>query len=240
MRPTRNTTSRSRQHDLDLAVAEQPLHLGEALAPRPAPAGPPASMLTPLRSRTASRYESVATSRSRRRRGEQHAGEDRAGVVAATPPARPGAAPPRTRPRRPSRPSPLDLGQAAGSRPPAACAATFANRPASITRLVAGDLDRHRAGLELAHDLGEQPAGTTALPSLLDLGRHLHPDGELEVGADQLDARRSVAGPAGPDSTGSAPVRLATARCAVATASARVSRSQRNFTGVLLHGHCTK
>src|SRR3954451_6525175 len=31
-------------------------------------------------------------------------------------------------------------------------------------------------------------------------------------------------------STGSAPVRLATVRCAVATASARVSRSQRNFT----------
>ena len=77
-------------------------------------------------------------------------------------------------------------------------------------------------------------AGTTALPVAVDVGRDRDPDRELEVGADQLERRRRLSVTRSPDSTGSAPVRDATARWAVATASARVSRSQRNFTRGLL------
>ena len=41
-------------------------------------------------------------------------------------------------------------------------------------------------GLELAHDLAEQ-LGHDRDAGLLDLGRHLHPVGDLEVGADELE-----------------------------------------------------
>ena len=54
-------------------------------------------------------------------------------------------------------------------------------------RFVAGDLDRHRSRLELAHDLAEQLRDDRDA-RLLDLGRDLHAVRDLEVGADELEA----------------------------------------------------
>jgi hypothetical protein len=72
-------------------------------------------------------------------------------------------------------------------------------------------------------------AGTTALPSLsLSAGTRTRIVSSRSVPTSSSEPAPTVT--RRPDSTGMAPVRDATARWAVATPSASVSRSQRNFT----------
>ena len=52
--------------------------------------------------------------------------------------------------------------------------------------LVAGDRDRDRARLELAHDVAQQLRYDRDT-GLLDVGRHLDPVRDLQVGADELE-----------------------------------------------------
>ena len=92
------------------------------------------------------------------------------------------------------------------------------------------EADLHGTGGQRLHDVGDQTGRHDDRTVALAADGNGEPDRQLEIGAGdrELDRRRPRG--ADPDSTGSVPVRLVAARPAVARASARTSRSHRNFT----------
>jgi len=62
-----------------------------------------------------------------------------------------------------------------------------AEPPGLDPRLVIGERYRHRSRIELVHDLREQPRGNDRAPVAVTVGRHAHPDRELQIGAHELE-----------------------------------------------------
>ena len=180
------------EEHLDLAAAEQPLHLAEALGAdehllalgehahtrqvadrepvrvgrdETHPVAVDAVSSTPVR---------IGRASSLRRRGHhlaQRLGE---------------------RPRLDGAPPRLGLSGSRGKSLGRRASATSRPEPAGLDlRVVTAELHasrcRPRGGRRMS---ANSRAGSTALPSPSHLGRRLHPDRQLEVGADELDAGR--------------------------------------------------
>ena len=146
-------------------------------------------MLTPARSRTASRYESVATSRSPPAvavsstpvRIGRASSRDAAGTTWRSASAN-GAAASTVHARR--RLTSGSRGKSSAGSVRSVVARTGRPRSAASSSPTSTVTAPARARGRCRNSR----AGSTALPVALDLGRDLHPDRELEIGADQLDA----------------------------------------------------
>ena len=197
---------------------------------------PSASMLTP----EVTHRQAVGVGRHQAQPaglcGQEHAGEDRAGVVVATPPAPPGAGPSAKPSASSARPRRSDGSTtAAGTRRRADSAHAEPRATGDDAHLVAGLLDRRRRRARARARCRREPRRHHG--HAVARARHVasDPDGELEVGAGQLAAGPRRARCARP-SEHRAARRRDCDRCAAAvpTASASVSRSQRNFTSAFL------
>ena len=109
---------------------------------------------------------------------------------------------------------------AAGTRPPTACAAWCANRPASIRASSSPSSTVTVSPSSWRTMSANRRAGTTALPSPSPWAGVRDPDRELEVGADQLERSRRQASPG-------APTAPAAPRCATPPRAGRWRRPRR-------------
>ena len=189
-------------------------------------------MLTPSRSRTARRYESVATNRrppadaasNTPVRIGRASSRDAAGTTWRSASV---SAPAAT--FTPAPPGSVNRGKSAADN----VRNDVRNRPASTRASSSVNSTDTVPGSSLCTISENNRAGTTALPS-----PSVSAGASTRIVSSRSDPTSSTPDAVGdtrkPDKTGRAPVREATARCAIAMASARVSRSQRNFTGYLL------
>ena len=172
------------EHDLDLTVAGEPLHLGQtlrgdehllALAQHA-----DAAQVAHREPVGVGGHEPQTAGLGR----DEHAGEDRPQIVFRR---GPNHLAQRARERGRVDPHALPLARA---EPRVLLGRLQPQRRREPTARDVGlvvDRDRHRARLELAHDLAEQLRDHRDA-RLVDLGRHPHPVGDLEVGPDELDA----------------------------------------------------
>ena len=189
--PDTRTSPRARRASPRSRPAEQPLDLVERPRPDQHLLALARACPTPSRSRTARRYESVATRRRPARgRGQQHAGEDRAGVV-------PGRGRDHLAQRLRERAG-VDghrllhpARSPAGTRRPAASRNAGRTGPPSIRASSPSISNVTVPGLELVRDRPSNSlAGTTASPSVSTWAGVSTRIVEIEVGADELDADR--------------------------------------------------
>ena len=188
MVPTRNTHLALAEDDLDLAglAREQALHLGQALRRHE----DLLALLEHAHALQVAQREPVRVGgdepQPAGRRGEQHAGEDRAGVVARR--GRDHLAQRLGERRRLDRHAIRSASGSRGNSVADSVRRVVAKRPASILASSSAELDRHRVAVELrARSRENKRAGTTALPSPSLSAGMRDPDRELEVGADQLE-----------------------------------------------------